>query len=196
MMTHNPGVIHTNKQVKSMADLKGLRIRTPNPSISAVLKEFGAVPVGLPPGQIYESLQKGTIDGVTIDWTGISAYKLNEVTKYHFDIPLYTVGFYFIMNQKSYDGLPAAVKSCVDKISGETLVKKFGPWWNAWGQRGLDLETAAGDPIIIATEADKAAWKKALGSVTAALIKDVEAAGVKNAVEIRDLIVSRSALYD
>ena len=196
MMAHNPGVIHTTKPVNSTADLKGLRIRTPNPSISAVLEHYGATPVGLPPGQIYESLQKGTIDGVTIDWTGIAAYKLNEVTDYHYDVPLYTVGFFFVMNQKRYEGLPDIVKQCVDEISGETLVAKFGPWWDAWGQRGLDLEQAAGDSIIVASPEEQAQWKKDLEPVTEALIKSIEESGVDNAREILAALIGRSALYE
>src|SRR3546814_12583514 len=47
---HNAGLIHTReKQVKTMDDLKGLRIRSPSPQINAMLQQLGAIPVGLPP---------------------------------------------------------------------------------------------------------------------------------------------------
>ena len=197
LMAHNPGVIHTNKPVTKLEDLKGLRIRTPNPSISAVLEHYGAEAVGLPPGQIYENLQKGTVDGVTIDWTGIAAYKLNEVVSYHLDVPLYTVGFFFVMNQRRYDTLPDSVRACVDQISGDTLVAKFGPWWDKWGQRGLELEkNSTEDTITVATPEQLAQWRAELAPVIASLIQAAKDKGVENAEEIRAALEAESAKYD
>lgn len=197
MMAHNPGVIHMNKPITSLADLKGARIRTPNPSISAVLEHYGAEPVGLPPGQIYENLQKGTVDGVTVDWTAIAAYRLAEVVQYHYDIPLYTVGFFFVMNQNTYDTLPDNVRACVDKISGDTLVAKFGPWWDEWGAAGLAQEQASVEDVItIATPEQIAAAKADLAGVTDTLLQVVADAGVDNVAEIRAALEAESAKYD
>lgn len=197
MMAHNPGVIHSNKPIASLSDLKGQRIRTPNPSISAVLEHYGAEAVGLPPGQIYENLQKGTVDGVAIDWTGIAAFRLSEVVQHHYDIPLYTVGFFFVMNQRVYDGLSDEVRTCVDKISGDTLVAKFGPWWDEWGAVGLKQEQDSADDVItVATPEEIEAAKAELADVTAALMKAVTDAGVDNAEEVRDALAAESAKYD
>ena len=62
LFTHEGGLIHTlDTPVRSLEDLKGLRLRTPSPAVSAMLESFGASPVGLPPSAIYENLQKGNI---------------------------------------------------------------------------------------------------------------------------------------
>lgn len=197
MMAHNPGVIHSNKPITSMSDLAGQRIRTPNPSISAVLEHYGAEAVGLPPGQIYENLQKGTVDGVAIDWTGIAAFRLSEVVQHHYDIPLYTVGFFFAMNQNTYDGLSDAVRACVDGISGDALVAKFGPWWDKWGAGGLAQEQASADDVItVATPEQIEAAKADLAEVTEALLQVVKDAGVDNADDIRAALEAESAKYD
>lgn len=197
MMAHNPGVIHASKPIKNLSDLKGMRIRTPNPSISAMLEHYGAEPVGLPPGQVYENLQKGTIDGVAFDWTGVNAYKLYDVVSDHYDIPLYTVGFFFAMNQRSYDNLPDDVRACVDKISGDTLVAKFGPMWDRWGAVGLETEQASADDVIaVATPEEVAAARQDLAGVTQALVQAVRDQGVENADEILDALVAESAKYD
>lgn len=197
MMAHNPGVIHSNKSITRLSDLKGQRIRTPNPSISAVLKHYDAEAVGLPPGQIYESLQKGTVDGVAIDWTGIAAFRLSEVVRYHYDIPLYTVGFFFVMNQKAYDSLSDEVRACVDRISGDTLVAKFGPWWDEWSAVGLQQEQSGADDVItVATPEMVETAKAELADVIEDLMKAVADAGVDNADEIRDALAAQSARYD
>lgn len=196
LMAHNPGVLHTNTPVHTMSDIKGLRIRTPNPSISLVLEHYGAEAVGLPPGDMYENLQKGTVDGVAIDWTGINAFKLDEVVEYHYDIPLYTVGFYFVMNQGRYDGLPDDVRACVDKLTGDDLVAKFGPWWDKWGKAGYDIEVETGDEITVATPEQIEQAKAELAPVTEQLLQAARDAGVENVDEIRDAFEAETAKYD
>src|SRR5699024_10532555 len=69
LMTHNGGLIHTrDKTVKNIDDMKGLRIRTPSDTISKALTKLGATPVGMPPGEVYEGLQRGVIDGAAFPW--------------------------------------------------------------------------------------------------------------------------------
>src|SRR3546814_299270 len=120
---HNAGLIHTReKQVKTMDDLKGLRIRSPSPQINAMLQQLGATPVGLPPGDVYENMQRGVIDGAVFPWDPINSFRLFEVTKYHLDARSYTASFYFVMNKRKYDGLPADVRKAIDDTRSEAHV--------------------------------------------------------------------------
>ena len=131
---HNGGLIHTrDKQVVTMADLKGLRIRFPSAPIKAMLESLGAVPQGLPPGKVYENTQKGVIDGTVFPWDPMHSFKLSEVMNYHLDMGgIYTVSFWFAMNEKKYNSLPADVRKVIDDMSGDNLIGKFGPWWDKW----------------------------------------------------------------
>ena len=56
---HGPGMIHTNKAVKTPADLEGLKIRGGSRSVNALLEELGATPVGMPVPAVPEGLSKG-----------------------------------------------------------------------------------------------------------------------------------------
>ncbi|SDE03214.1 TRAP-type C4-dicarboxylate transport system, substrate-binding protein [Paracoccus isoporae] len=197
MMAHNPGSLHANAPLNSMQDLDGLRIRTPNGSSSAVLNFYGAEAVSLPPGDQYENLQKGTLDGVATEWTGIGAYKLNEVLKYHYDVPLYTVGFFFVMNQSRYDGLPEDVRACVDQVSGDILVATFGALWDDAGQVGYELEKADPDDVFVAaTPEEIEGYKAELQPVTDQLLQAAKDLGVDNAEEILDALKAEIAKHD
>ena len=57
----------TKKPIKSMADLKGLKMRIPGLG-GQVMARLGAVPQTLPGGDIYPALEKGTIDAA--EWVG------------------------------------------------------------------------------------------------------------------------------
>lgn len=197
LFAHNGGLIHTsNKKVVTMEDLKGLRIRTPSPAVSEMLKYLGAVPQGLPPGEVYESLQKGVIDGTVFPWDPVASFGLNEVLKYHLDAGAYTVSFFFVMNQRKYDSLPEKVRGCIDEYSGATLVKKFGPWWNKWDDVGRKQAEAAGHEITKLSPEERQRWRDALKPMIASYLESVKAAGVENADEIYKKMQESIAKYE
>lgn len=190
-MVHNPGVLHSRVPINSLGDLDGLRVRTSNASNAAVVRHFGGESVGLPPGDIYEALQRGTIDATSMDWNGLYVYRLYEVANQHYDVPMYVSGFYYVMNPARYDSLPETVQACIDQDSGEALVATFGPMWDRWQGPGLDVVAADTNHVVVrASDADIAAFREQLAPVTEQLITTVEAAGVDNA---RDIVSAMEA---
>jgi TRAP-type C4-dicarboxylate transport system substrate-binding protein len=194
---HNAGLIHTReKQVKTMDDLKGLRIRSPSPQINAMLQQLGAIPVGLPPGDVYENLQRGVIDGAVFPWDPINSFRLFEVTKYHLDARSYTASFYFVMNKKKYDSLPADVRKAIDDTTGDALAVKFGDWWNAWDAPGLEAARKKGNVITSLSDAERNRWREALKPTTDKLLDDLEKQGIKDARAIYAEMQQRVAKYE
>lgn len=190
-MMHNPGVLHGRVPISSLEDLDGLRVRTSNPANAAVVQHFGGESVGMPPGDIYEALQRGTIDATSMDWNGLFVYRLYEVADQHYDVPMYISGFYFVMNEARYASLPDNVRACIDQDSGEALVATFGPMWDSWQQPGIDLvnsEPSRG--VAHATDEAIAAFREQVAPVTEQLIQQAEAAGVDNA---RDILAAMQA---
>ncbi|MFH1152939.1 MAG: TRAP transporter substrate-binding protein [Pseudomonadota bacterium] len=116
---HPGGHFHTVKTpINTMADFKGLKIRTANPSISKALQLWGAVPVAQPITETYQSLQLGVLDGTVLVWEGMGVFKLNELTKYATIGNLYTMPMMIVMNKKSWDNLPEDVKKLIDDTTG------------------------------------------------------------------------------
>ena len=73
----------TTKQVKTPADLAGLQIRVPTNQIQTKGFEYlGATPVGMSLGDVYTSLQQGTIDGGENPLSTLYGRKHHEVAKY------------------------------------------------------------------------------------------------------------------
>lgn len=182
---HNPGLIHTrDKQVKTMDDLKGLRLRTPSLAISMMLKQLGATPVGMPPTQVYENLQKGVLDGNVFPYEAVHGFKLYEVLDHHLDAKAYTTSFYFVMNEKKYNSLPADVRAVLDDMTGAPLVAKFGPWWNEWDKAGIADIKNKGNSITTLSDEQRQQWRKTLQPTIDQYLSDLEKKGVKNAREI------------
>lgn len=76
-----PGIVTRNKQVTSLADLKGLRLRAPSELLS-VLKFLGADPVDMPMGDVYSALAKGVLDGVIAPADTLKSLHFAEVAHY------------------------------------------------------------------------------------------------------------------
>ena len=63
LFVHNPGLIHTTaKRVVLPADLKGVRLRSPNKTVSAALEHLGAVPVVLQVNEVMEAVRANRIE--------------------------------------------------------------------------------------------------------------------------------------
>lgn len=197
LMTHHGGLVHTaTKPVHTLDDFKGLRLRTPSDAVSAMLQYLGASPVGLPPAQIYENLQKNVIDGVVTTWDLVSAIKLNELIKYHTDAKLYVAAFYIVMDQKRFDALPPDVQKAIDELTGDTWVNQFGTLWDKWDAAGLADSKARGHEIIKIDDATRAKWRTQLKPMIDKYLADLEGKGIKDAHQIYDKMLALSAKYD
>ena len=77
---HGPGMFHTtDRQIKSAADLKGLKLRAPTRQVTKLLSALGATPVGMLLPQISDSISKGVIDAAVVPWEVVPAVKLDEL---------------------------------------------------------------------------------------------------------------------
>ena len=110
------GVYDSKKPIQSIEDLKGRRYRAPTPTDVAMLKELGALPIGMPATHMAESLQKGTIDGVVTDPMGIFSFKLGSLVNHYSDMFNSVISFGLVTNNKSYAGLPKEYRALIDDL--------------------------------------------------------------------------------
>jgi len=185
LMTHNGGLLHTrDKQVRTTEDLRGLRIRTPSPTISMMLEFLGASPVGMPPGQVYENMQRGVLDGAAFPWDPVRAFKLGEVSKFHCDLGLYTAAFWFAMNERKYGSLPDDIRKVIDQTSGEALLARIQGWWDKWDEAGKASAVERGNTIVTLGRDERTQWERALVGLQNKAMIDFEKQGVAQAREI------------
>ena len=193
---HNPGLFHTrDKKIEKLEDVKGLRMRAPNPSTQALLQYLGATPVGMPPTQVYENIEKGVIDGAVFPWDAIKGFRLEAILKNHFDARVYTTCFHVVMSETRYAALPAEVRRAIDETTGPVLVNQFGLWWAKWDQAGLDAVKARGNVIVPVSNEQREAWRVQLKPVIESQLAELEKAGVGNARAIYDEMLKRVARY-
>jgi TRAP-type transport system periplasmic protein len=188
---HDAGVIHANKAVRTMDDLKGLKLRNPTRLAGEALKALGATSVGMPIPQVPESLAQRVIDGAVIPWEVVPAVKVQELVRFHTEIPgsptLYTASFFLAMNKARYDGLPADLRAVIDANSGQAFAAMAGPMWdNEATAVSAMVRARSGNTISSISEEEKGRWVKATEPVLAAWIEQVKARGLDGAKLIAD----------
>jgi len=108
------------KEIKSVADFKGMKMRMGGGLVGQVMQKLGAVPQSIPGGEIYQALEKGTIDAA--EWVGpYDDQKLgfNKVAPYYYYPGWWEGGpeVDFFINQKAFDGLSAEYKAIIEAAS-------------------------------------------------------------------------------
>ena len=109
------------KEIKSIADLKGLKFRIGGFG-GKILEPLGVIPQSIPGGDIYPALEKGTVDGA--EWVGPyddMKLGLNKVAPYY-----YYPGFWeggtqcdVMINEKAFNSLPAEYKAILEAAASQ-----------------------------------------------------------------------------
>ncbi|MCA0922555.1 C4-dicarboxylate TRAP transporter substrate-binding protein [Pseudooceanicola nanhaiensis] len=112
------------KPVKSVADMKGLRIRSYGFAYPKLIEALGASPVSIATSEAYEALQRSIIDCTPIGPALARGWKYDEVAKYYIEIPLgASFGHLLAMNLDTYNGMDDETKAVVDQLGKDYLVE-------------------------------------------------------------------------
>ena len=179
MFVHGPGQIFTTKkEVKTLADLKGLMLSSSGSLIGKVVRKLGAVPVTTPITEFYESMERGITDGVTVPFEGMPPFRFHEVCKFGTVLNLYTTPFFVVMNKAKFESLPDDIKKIIDNNSGLEWSVKAGKAYDMAGKKGLALVKKTGMTINQISGADFEAWKTRANSIREDWLKEMASKGL------------------
>ena len=180
LWTNDKAVIMTrNKAVRTLDDVKGMKIRTPSKLQGDIIKALGATPVSMPVTKMYNALKTGVVDGLMVAPSVIRSFKIGEVAKYYTVGPFANTAFFLAMNRKAYDGLSAEHKKIVDETSGEALSVKAAGIYKKAGAGSLAGEKKSGrGEVITLSDAEDKRFRKALSGVRAATVKALSGKGI------------------
>lgn len=159
--------IHSRDPVKSVADLRGKRIRAGSSQIAKLVESLGAVPVQIGASQVAESLARGVIDASLNEWNFVATFKIDEVARHHLVLPMGTVAVMVPMLKSKYDSLPPQAKAALDKYSGEALARRFGAVVDKANDGTRErVSGSKKNTVIVPDEKAQAAWRAAVQPVS------------------------------
>ncbi|MGH7034970.1 MAG: TRAP transporter substrate-binding protein DctP [Stellaceae bacterium] len=160
---------HTVPMVKTLDDLKGLKISVQGRIEGKTLEALGGTPITLAINEVYEALQRGTIQGSAIGWPAAVDFKLTEIAKHHVLESLGGASAVMIMNNKSYAKLSGKAKQVIDANIGTVYTNGFNKVIDDTEHRNIDaVEHHMKDQTVTKlSDAQRALWKTKIEPVIA-----------------------------
>jgi TRAP-type C4-dicarboxylate transport system substrate-binding protein len=187
VFTHGPGIVFNTKHpIAKVEDLGGLKFRVGGGMVNEISKALDMNVTLKPAPESYELLSTGVMDGTLFPAESIESFKIDKVIKYGTTFPggLYNTSFVFMMNQATYDKLPADAKKAIDELSGEYATRMFGRGWDKVDRRGMAFMQAAGVQFTHADAAFVKAVQGKVGAVEDRWATAAEAKGLKDAKKV------------
>ncbi|NIC07162.1 TRAP transporter substrate-binding protein [Billgrantia bachuensis] len=183
LFTIGPAYLHTrDTEIRTPADLEGLRIRRPSEVAGEMLASMGAQPLGMPAPDIFTSLQRGVMDGLSFPWEAMKVFRINELTKYHLQVPYYAGAIVATMSQASYERLSPEMQAVIDENSGMEWAQQAGRVFDELDEAGREEAVAQGDTIhVVEDPLNDPDWAEPLNQGTENYLKRLEERGLSNA---------------
>ncbi len=149
---HAGNALHlASGDVKGVADLAGLKVRSPSRTGAWMLEALGAEPVGMPVPALPQALAKNTVDAGLVPFEVAIPLGLAELTSASVELNegarFGTSTFLFAMNKDSYASLPDDLKKVIDDHSGMALAADMGVAWNDIEPIGKKMAEEAGNAV-------------------------------------------------
>lgn len=195
---HGPGLLHMKKPVRTLEDLKGLKIRSTGLS-AKVVEALGATPVAMPQGSTYEALQKGVVEGTFGPIEVLKGWRQAEVIQYTtdcFDVG-YTTAMFVVMNRNKWNAFPEDIRKIITEVSRE-WIDVHGAVWDQIDMEGRKYTLSLSNEIIQLPEEENKRWTEAIEPVINDYMKSAQGKGLdgeKAVAAVRRLIKKYSAVY-
>ncbi len=182
---HGPGLLHTKTPVRTLEDLKGMKIRATGTS-AMIASALGAAPVAMPMSDSYDALSRGVTQGILCPTESLQGWKLGEVVKYTTEDygAAYSITFFVVMNKARWNSLPADVQKAIEQVNAE-WIDRTGSSWDEMDKAGNAFAAGLGDTIIPLSTEENARWVKAVEPLFDQYVKDKSAKGLPAAEALK-----------
>jgi TRAP-type transport system periplasmic protein len=134
-------LVTAQKQVKTLNDIQGLKIRVPAGPPVEIMKSLGAVPITIGMPDTYLYLHNGILDGMTTAWESLLSFKQYELVRYYTYIPIFSVFFSQAINNQVWNNLPLDLQQQISSVCG-LEGSQF------WGENMFDSAATAGHDLL------------------------------------------------
>jgi len=152
-----------NKKLVTPDDYKSLKFRIQSSKVlEAQFRALGSIPQVMAFGEVYQALQTGVVDGQENTWSNIYTQKMHEVQKFATITNHGYIGYVVVTNKKFWDGLPADIRTQLEKAMKEATAYGNGQSAKENEDALEAIKKAGKTEIITRTQAQDEAMRKAM----------------------------------
>lgn len=192
-----PAVLFCNKDVKSLDDVKGLKIRTTGGQ-GRLAQLMGAVAVRMGTNDMAGAMEKGQINCISGAPSWIKSYGLYDYVKSIYDYPIgtYSAASLFIVNVKTWKSWKPEHRKALMPILARAMARSIVLGYNQFDDETIEEVKKRGIPINKAEPAMDGVMKKLLDGEIAAIETNAKRFGVENTKQIADRLVASNARWE
>jgi len=191
---------HAVKPIRVPADVRGMRIRAGNATMSSFISSLGGTSVQVPIMEAFETLNRGITEGITAAWGGMITFNFGKVVRYHLDMPLYVSSFVNAVNINTYNRMSDAQKKIFDATCTPEWAARIYRYWEEQEAGFVTKLLADKDRTIHKVGPEEAAlWRKAAEPVMKQWADSVTKRGAdpeKVLAHFREELRKDGALYE
>ena len=184
---HGPGILASKKPVRTLEDLKNLKVRGTGLS-AKIITNLGGTPIGMSQPETYEALQKGVVDATLCPIETLKGWKQGEVISSVTDSSVvgYTTAMFVAMNKAKWDSIPADIQAIMTEVS-DAWVDRHGAAWDQADEEGRAfIRELKHEEISLAPE-EEARWVQAVKPILDEYVAGCAAKGLPGAEVLADL---------
>jgi TRAP-type transport system periplasmic protein len=180
-----PGFIFTKSPSKSLADIKGKRIKA-NAENADIVRNLGAAPVTMPVTETYDGLSRGLVDGCLFPLEALQGFKIAEVVKTVLeDYPMsYATSMYVVMNKAKWNALSSDDQKEIEKLNDD-YVQKLGRLWDTLNSNAVTYAKGKGVTFVKVSKEDEAATAQNMKPILNDYVKMTKAKGLPGAEALK-----------
>lgn len=168
-------VLHAYAAVRSIEDMKNLKLHVQTRLAGEAMRALGAYPVPMPSEELPAALTQGVVDGCVDPWHMVPTFRLNDVLKNHTefsDLSLSSRTYVLAMNKAAYARLPRDLQAVLDNNSGQLAAGMAGAMWDLQARTVAEDVAQTGDVIVTLLPEAVAHWRKMTEPVVEAWQRD------------------------
>jgi TRAP-type C4-dicarboxylate transport system substrate-binding protein len=168
-------VLHANRPVRTIEDVRDLKLHVQTRFAAETMRTFGAHPVIMPSAQLPAGISEHVIDACLDPWHLVPSLRLNDLLRSHTEFSDFSASartYVLAMNKASYERLPRDLKIVIDNNSGQPAAALAGAMWDIQAAAVANMVVERGDLIVTLLPEAVAHWRKAAEPVLDAWRKE------------------------
>jgi TRAP-type transport system periplasmic protein len=170
-------VVHATTPIRTIEDVKNLKIHVQTRLVNEAMLELGAHPVLMPSTQLPDAIAEHVVDACIDPWHVVPPLRLNDLLRSHTEFSDSSPGgrtYVLAMNRSVYDRLPRDLKTVIDNNSGQLAAAMAGAMWDLQAASVANTAVERGDLIVTLLPEAVGHWRKATEPVAEAWRKEMK----------------------
>jgi TRAP-type C4-dicarboxylate transport system substrate-binding protein len=181
VFTNPPAQINTQKPLKTLEDMKGLKLGGISHIAKSIITSLGADTVDTSVNEMTKLGEMGIIDGIPLPFEVLPPFNAHKVFKFHCIVNLNYEPMLVAMNKAKFASLPDDIKTLINENSGKHMAMRAGVAFDETEQmmKNICMKEGGKEYTLPADELER--WKAATHSVADKWVRDMEAQGLPGA---------------